>query len=115
MADDVFTRCIVYTSATNVVNASSLTAEVKDVPVNKTWTITFNHPVIESGITENSIYVMNSKNVKQEVKTVVKDNIVTIHPPEAGYEVNQKYTLHITDDVLATSWHSNEIFKETNY
>ena len=84
-----------------VVNASSLTAEVKDVPVNKTWTITFNHPVIESSITENSIYVMNSNNVKQKVKTVVTGKIVTIHPPEAGYEVNQKYTLHITDDVLA--------------
>lgn len=83
-----------------VVNASSLTAEVKDVPVNKTWTITFNHPVIESSVTENSIYVMNSKNVKQKVKIVVKDHVVTIHPPEAGYAVNQKYTLHITTDVL---------------
>lgn len=83
-----------------VANASSLTAEVKDVPVNKTWTITFNHPVIEPSVTENSIYVMNSKNVKQKVKTVVKDHVVTIHPPEAGYEVNQKYTLHITTAVL---------------
>ena len=83
-----------------VANASSLTAEVKDVPVNKTWTITFNHPVIEPSVTENSIYVMNSKNVKQKVKTVVKDHVVTIHPPEAGYAVNQKYTLHITTDVL---------------
>ena len=83
-----------------VANASSLTAEVKDVPVNKTWTITFNHPVIESSVTENSIYVMNSNNVKQKVKTVVKDRVVTIQPPEAGYAVNQKYTLHITTDVL---------------
>ena len=83
-----------------IVNASALTAEVKDVPVDKTWTITFNHPVLESSVTENSIYVMNSNNVKQEVKTVVKDNIVTVYAPEAGYEVNQKYTLHITTDVL---------------
>lgn len=83
-----------------VVNASALTAEVPDVPVNKVWTITFNHPVIESSITENSIYVMNSNNVKQEVNTVVKGNIVTIHPPVADYEANQKYTLHITVDVL---------------
>jgi len=43
---------------------------------------------------------MNSNNVKQEVKIVVKDNIVTVHAPEAGYEVNQTYTLHITTDVL---------------
>lgn len=83
-----------------VANASSLTAEVKDVPVNKTWTITFNHPVIEPSVTNNSIYVMNSNNVEQKVKTVVKDQVVTISPPEAGYAVNQKYTLHITTDVL---------------
>ena len=83
------------------VNASDLTDEVTDVPVNKIWTITFNQPVIESSITDKSIYVLNSKNVKQKVKLEAKGKIVTIHPPEAGYEFNEKYTLHITADVLA--------------
>ena len=90
-----------------VVNASALTDEVKDVPVNKIWTITFNNSVVESSITENSVYVMNSNNVKQDVKREVNGNIVTIHPPTSGYEANQKYTLHITVDVLG------QIGKET--
>ena len=45
----------------------ALTDEVTDVPVDKTWTITFNFPVIESSITPDSIYVMNSKQEKQDV------------------------------------------------
>ena len=48
-------------------NAATLTDEVTDVPVDKTWTITFNFPVIESSITPDSIYVMNSEQEKQDV------------------------------------------------
>ena len=84
-----------------IVNASALTDEVTDVPLDKVWTITFNYPVIESSITDSSIYVMDRNHVKQKVNLDVKGKIVTIHPPEAGYAFNQTYTLHITADVLA--------------
>ena len=81
-------------------NAAALTDEVTDVPVDKTWTITFNFPVIESSITPNSIYVMNSKQEKQDVTFSVNDNLVTVHAPKVGYKLSQTYTLHITTDVL---------------
>lgn len=97
-----------------IVNASSLTDEVTDVPVDKVWTIKFNHPVIESSITENSIYVMNSNNVKQDIKREVNGNIVTVHPPKAGYEANQKYTLHITADVLGQVGQERKSLKKPN-
>lgn len=97
-----------------IVNASTLTTdEVTHVPVDKIWTITFSYPVIESSITPNSIYVMDSNNVKQEVKTSVKGNIVTIHAPEAGYKFNQKYTLHIKADVLGQVDKETKPIKQT--
>lgn len=83
-----------------IVNASPLTDKELDVPIDKMWTITFNYPVIETSVTPNSIYVKNSNNVEQKVKTVVKDNTVMIYAPEAGYSFNQTYTLHIEADVL---------------
>ncbi|PIC63926.1 hypothetical protein CSV79_09040 [Sporosarcina sp. P13] len=84
----------------SIANATTLTDEVIDVPTDKTWTIKFNFPVIESSITSNSIYVMNSKKVKQAVTVSVKDDVVTVRPPKAGYELSQTYTLHITADTL---------------
>lgn len=82
-----------------IVNATALTDKVTNVPVDKVWMITFNHPVIESSITPNSIYIVNSDNVKQTVKMVVEDDIVKIEPPAKGYEFNQTYTLKIEADV----------------
>ena len=83
-----------------ITDAAALTDEVTGVPVDKVWTITFNSPVIESSVTSNTIYITNSKNIKQGVKLVVKGNVVTVEPPTAGYELNQKYTLHIQEGVL---------------
>ncbi|MCI2254827.1 glucosaminidase domain-containing protein [Domibacillus sp. PGB-M46] len=83
-----------------LINAATLTDEVTDVPVDKTWTVKFNFPVVESSITPSSIYVMNSKQEKQNVTVSAKDNIVTVHAPATGYEPGQAYTLHITANVL---------------
>ena len=43
---------------------------------------------------------MNSKKEKQAITVSVKDDVVTVHAPEAGYELSQTYTLHITADIL---------------
>ena len=83
-----------------IANATSLTDEVTDVPVDKTWTITFNFPVIQSSITPDSIYVMNSEQEKQDITLSVNDHIVTVTAPKAGYQLGQTHTLHITGEVL---------------
>lgn len=83
-----------------IANAEDLTDEVTDIPVDKMWTIEFNHPVMESSITPDSIYVMNSENEKQDVTFSIKDHIVTVHAPKEGYKLSQTYTLHITPNVL---------------
>ncbi|ARF17479.1 glucosaminidase domain-containing protein [Sporosarcina ureae] len=84
----------------STVSAAALTDEATDMPTDKEWIITFSFPVIESSITSKSIYVMNSKQEEQPVKTSVQDDVVIVQAPEAGYEAGQTYTLHITTDAL---------------
>ncbi|ARK21733.1 glucosaminidase domain-containing protein [Sporosarcina ureae] len=81
-------------------NAAALTDEATDIPTDKEWTITFNHPVVESPNLSDTIYVMNSKNEIQDVTLSVLDRVVTVTAPEVGYEVGQTYTLHIIADTL---------------
>ena len=81
-------------------NATNLTDQATDVPVDKTWTIKFNFPVVESSVKSNSIYVLNSKKEKQAAAVSVNDRVVSVHPPKAGYKPGETYTLHITTDIL---------------
>ncbi|PIC85723.1 hypothetical protein CSV72_12220 [Sporosarcina sp. P20a] len=81
-------------------NATVFTDEATNVPVDKTWTIKFNFPVVESSVKSNAIYVLNSKKEKLAAQVSVNDRVVTVHPPKAGYELGQNYTLHITTDIL---------------
>ena len=94
-------------------SATALTDEATDVPVHKEWTITFSFPVVESSVTPGSIYVMNSEHEKQPVSTSVEGKVVIVHAPEAGYEPNEKYTLHITTDISGQVGEEVKTLKES--
>ena len=93
-------------------NAVALTDEATHMPTDKEWTITFNFPVIESSITPDSIYVMNSEREKQPVKISTQDNVVIVQAPDAGYNAGQTYTLHITLDILGQVGNEIESLKQ---
>lgn len=83
-----------------IANASSLTDEVKDVPLNKEWKITFSHPVVQSTVTTNSIYIVDGNGTNLSITPIINGNVVTLPQPNGGYKANQRYTLHITSDVM---------------
>ncbi|SOC08756.1 beta-N-acetylglucosaminidase [Ureibacillus xyleni] len=93
-------------------SASNLSEKVENVPTNKEWKITFNNPVDKNTVNQNTIYVTNSQNVKQDVTYSINEKIVTVHPPSEGYELGQTYTLHITKAVSGMVNNQNKTLKQ---
>ncbi|MEL3962936.1 glucosaminidase domain-containing protein [Lysinibacillus endophyticus] len=95
--------CFIFTALLlmipSFVSASTLSDKVEDVATDKEWRITFNYPVDGNTVNNNSIYVTDSQNVKQDVTYSVNGKTVTVHPPSKGYENGKAYTLHITKAV----------------
>lgn len=83
-----------------IVNASSLTDEVNNVPLDKEWKITFSHPVVESTVTESTMYIEDENGIKLSITPIVNGTVVTLPMPDGGYKGNHRYTLHITSQVM---------------
>ncbi|ARD48857.1 Ig-like domain-containing protein [Sporosarcina sp. P33] len=77
--------------------------EMKNVPLNKKWTITFNHEVELSSLIDDNIYVLDSTNGKVPVTIVQVDEgkQVLVSPPNEGYKPNSSYTLYISENVYS--------------
>jgi len=76
------------------INAETI-EEKENVPVNKTWTITFNTSISQDSI--YNIYVVkdgSTSKVEQSIK-LASNNVVKLSAPTGGYEPGQTYTLHI--------------------
>ena len=62
--------------------------------------ITFSHPVVESTVTANTIYILDESGTKLSIIPAVNGKIVTLPMPDGGYNVDQHYQLHITSQVM---------------
>lgn len=71
----------------------------KDVPVNKVWSIKFSHPVLESTINDQNIYVLNKNNEKYTIKLSLSDDKTIQITPLEDYKQGEVYTLYIIKDV----------------
>ena len=70
---------------------------------NKIWTITFNSPLDKSTITNNNIWVCDSKGSILETTLLLEENPkhVKIFPSKRGYDSNETYFLNIENSVQA--------------
>lgn len=70
---------------------------------NKIWTITFNSPLDKSTITNNNIWVCDSKGSILETTLLLEENLkhVKIFPSKRGYDSNETYFLNIENSVQA--------------
>lgn len=77
--------------------------EIRTVPVNKDWTITFNLPVVASSLSDEAIYVINEKGEKQNVSLNANDKTVIVQAPTNGYIAGHTYELIVKDKLLGQS------------
>lgn len=70
---------------------------------NKIWTITFNSPLDKSTITNNNIWVCDSKGSILETTLLLEEDLkhVKIFPSKRGYDSNETYFLNIENSVQA--------------
>lgn len=74
------------------------------VSTTKDWKITLSHPVDRNSITPANIYVINSSGEKIETNVERQPGhpkVIWVYAPKEGYEKDQYYTLHISDQLLA--------------
>jgi len=93
------------------INAQPLEGK-ENVPVNKSWTITFNTPISEDSI--QNIYVAkegSTSKIEQDI-SLVSNNVVKVDSPTDGYDSAQKYTLHI-EGIISSS--GEEMQGETTF
>lgn len=64
----------------------------------KTWIVTFNKPVNKDTVSEDTIYIKDSKGVTQTNAITYSDSDKKVHiaPPAGNYRSGETYTLHIT-------------------
>ncbi|URM31237.1 beta-propeller domain-containing protein [Cytobacillus firmus] len=69
---------------------------------NKVWDITFSKELNPDSVNNASVYILNEKGEKEQVRTSLKNNnkSIEIQPPEEGYNLHSPhYTLVITNDI----------------
>lgn len=88
----------------NVDDAFELVEIDTPVPINKTWTITFNYELNPETITNESLFVLDSKGNKL-TNFIVNDGRknVTILPPTDNYATDETYVIYITPLVTSKS------------
>ncbi|WP_233191226.1 N-acetylglucosaminidase [Sporosarcina sp. P20a] len=70
----------------------------------KTWIVTFNKPVNKHTVSEDTIYIKDSKGVTQTNAITYSDSDKKVHiaPPAGNYRSGETYTLHIKQAVHNT-------------
>lgn len=82
-------------------NKSALT---QNVPLNKTWTITLNVKVDETTITDETVYIVDSKFNRIPISLEVQEGGKTVKiTPTNLYTVNETYRLYVTDGIQSTT------------
>ncbi len=79
------------------------------VMANKEWTVDFSHEIDRKTINNETIYVTDNQQVRQDVSLSLSDDgkAVTIMPPKDGYRLDATYyILHVKKEVKATNGRS---------
>lgn len=77
----------------------------ENVPVNKSWTISFNQPVDSDSINKDNVYIVDSKNNMVDISFALSNEgrELIIEAPTTGYNPFETYTLYITENVKSNS------------
>ncbi|MFC4323422.1 beta-propeller domain-containing protein [Litchfieldia salsa] len=85
---------------------------------NKKWEIEFSRKLNPKSITSDSIFIVNHKGDKQNVKLALSEDgkTITMEPPEEGFDPNASYyTLHIKKSLKANNGHSLKSAKKQTF
>ena len=79
--------------------------EKENVSSNKSWTLDFTKPVYFHGIDESDLYVVDHLGNVVEGTRIVYEHlnpyVLTIRPPEEGWQAGQAYTLFTSSDIIS--------------
>ncbi|WP_240315706.1 glucosaminidase domain-containing protein [Sporosarcina sp. PTS2304] len=90
-----------FTTVSTVEAATIAWPHSSDEEPNKSWKVTFNKSVDRATVNPETLYITDSKGVKQANSWTFSNNDQSIHiaPPADGYRFAETYTMHITESV----------------
>lgn len=91
---------VVSVATTIIFGHTAKASTVETVPTTKNWKITFSLPVVESSLTNESVYVVNSKGEKQNVTFQLQGKVIYVNAPKEGYSGGETYELIVTNQLL---------------
>jgi uncharacterized protein YbbC (DUF1343 family) len=101
----LFFTCIFIVSATTTFSTEQYTflSAKQNRDPNKIWTINFNASLDKKTITNENIWISDSKGNKLDTTLALTEDLksVKISPLKSGYNLNEKYFLNIENDVQA--------------
>ncbi|MEY8742787.1 hypothetical protein AB9M62_25320 [Bacillales bacterium AN1005] len=75
-----------------------------DIPLDKVWEFSAEKEINESSLDSDSVYITDEDRKKLDVSVSLSENkkVLTISPPEKGFEKGQSYLLHIDKKIKYT-------------
>lgn len=80
------------------VEATETVISKKQMP-DKSWTVTFNGTLDAATVTEDSVYVLDSKGNSVEVTLKSSGKSITVNAPAGYYKNGESYTLYMTSNI----------------
>ncbi|MDP5276167.1 S-layer homology domain-containing protein [Chengkuizengella axinellae] len=95
--NDYFKLSISFIETTHDDNISNL----KNLQPNHLWIISFPDTITHDDFNKNTVYILDSNDVKLKSYLKIQDNKGYIYSPDLGYTFGEDYSLHISKDITS--------------